>query len=118
MDTLQRRILQHQCKHLPTSSAESIPTSATGSACIRRFSAAGAITIGAQRVREKWELQILPEATVNTVPKTTALIIIDVQEGIDHPKHGRRNNPDAETNMARLLDAWRRTGRPIIHVQH
>ena len=48
----------------------------------------------------------------------TALIIIDVQEGLDDPVYGRRNNPDAESNMARLLAAWRRRGRPIYHVQH
>jgi nicotinamidase-related amidase len=49
---------------------------------------------------------------------TTALIIIDVQDGLDDPKFGARNNPDAETNMARLLADWRARGRPIYHVQH
>src|SRR5437762_6945818 len=29
-----------------------------------------------------------------------------------------RNNPNLEKNIARLQAAWRRTGRPIIHVQH
>jgi len=48
----------------------------------------------------------------------TALIIIDVQEGLDDPKLGKRNNPDAESNMARLLADWRARGRPIFHVQH
>ncbi len=48
----------------------------------------------------------------------TALIIIDVQAGLDEPHLGQRNNPDAETNMARLLSAWRTNGRPIYHVQH
>lgn len=52
------------------------------------------------------------------LPLRAALIIIDVQEGIDDPLHGRRNNPDAEEKMARLLAAWRETGRPVIHVQH
>lgn len=47
-----------------------------------------------------------------------ALIIIDVQEGIDDPALGRRNNPAAEANIARLLAAWRASGRPIFHVQH
>lgn len=47
-----------------------------------------------------------------------ALIIIDVQDGLDAPGWGQRNNPDAEANMARLLDAWRRTGRPLFHVKH
>jgi nicotinamidase-related amidase len=48
----------------------------------------------------------------------TALIIIDVQDGLDDPRLGKRNNPDAESNIARLLADWRRRGRPIYHVQH
>lgn len=31
---------------------------------------------------------------------------------------GARNNPDAERRIAALLAGWRRTGRPVIHVQH
>jgi nicotinamidase-related amidase len=48
----------------------------------------------------------------------TALILIDVQDGLDEPRLGKRNNPEAESNMARLLAAWRAAGRPIYHVQH
>lgn len=48
----------------------------------------------------------------------TALIIIDVQDGLDDPALGKRNNPDAESNIARLLAVWRKRGRPIYHVQH
>lgn len=48
----------------------------------------------------------------------TALMIIDVQEGLDDPRLGKRNNPDAEENMARLLAEWRKQARPIYHVQH
>jgi nicotinamidase-related amidase len=47
-----------------------------------------------------------------------ALLVIDVQQGLDDPKYGRRNNPDAERVMARLLAAWRSAGWPVIHVQH
>jgi nicotinamidase-related amidase len=47
-----------------------------------------------------------------------ALLIIDVQRAIDHPSWGRRNNPQAEEHIGRLLSAWRRTGRPIFHVRH
>ena len=46
------------------------------------------------------------------------LIIIDVQKAIDHPCWGRRNNLDAEANIGQLLDVWRSTQRPIVHVRH
>jgi nicotinamidase-related amidase len=46
------------------------------------------------------------------------LLIVDVQQGLDHPKFGVRNNPQAEQNMARLLKLWRGKKRPLIHIQH
>lgn len=49
---------------------------------------------------------------------TTALLIIDVQDGLDEPRLGQRNNPDAERNMARLLAAWRAARHPVFYVQH
>jgi len=52
------------------------------------------------------------------LPRDAALLVIDVQKAIDHPSWGERNNPDAERNIAALLDAWRRTNRPIYHVRH
>lgn len=48
----------------------------------------------------------------------TTLLIIDMQQGMNHPKLGRRNNPDAEQQMLALLQAWRLAGRPVIHVRH
>ena len=48
----------------------------------------------------------------------TALVVIDVQQGLDEPRLGARNNPDAEQHMAELLAAWRVARRPVIHVQH
>ena len=48
----------------------------------------------------------------------TALIVIDVQVGFDDPKWGIRNNPDAEQNIANLINHWRDKSRPVIHVQH
>lgn len=48
----------------------------------------------------------------------SALILIDQQQGIHHPKLGPRNNPQAEERIAELLEHWRAMGRPVIHVQH
>lgn len=53
----------------------------------------------------------------------TALLSIDVQYGVDDLQHwggprGRRNNPQTEENIARLLDAWRRRSFPVFHTQH
>ncbi|MBE0669941.1 MAG: cysteine hydrolase [Anaerolineales bacterium] len=50
--------------------------------------------------------------------QNTALIIIDVQRGFDEPVWGKRNNPQAEDNIAKLLDAWRKHRRPVFHIQH
>ena len=47
-----------------------------------------------------------------------ALLLIDVQQGLDDPRWGARNNPDAEQQIGALLAAWRRARWPVIHVQH
>ena len=47
-----------------------------------------------------------------------ALLIIDVQKGFDDPFWGKRNNPDAESNIAVLISAWRNKNLPIIHIRH
>lgn len=48
----------------------------------------------------------------------TALLLIDVQNHFDDPAQGRRNNLNAEENMATLLNLWRKSNRPVIHIQH
>jgi nicotinamidase-related amidase len=55
---------------------------------------------------------------VTILPPNAALVSIDVQQAFDLPRWGSRNNPEAEANIARLLAAWRETGRPIFHVHH
>ncbi|MBT8362912.1 MAG: cysteine hydrolase [Desulfobacterales bacterium] len=47
-----------------------------------------------------------------------ALVVIDVQKGLDEPRWGKRNNPGAEANIALLLSSWRREYLPIVHIKH
>lgn len=55
-----------------------------------------------------------------TFRSTPALVIIDVQKGFHEieARGGRRNNPDAVANMARLLGAFREQELPIFHIRH
>lgn len=55
---------------------------------------------------------------VSMISANAALVVIDMQNGINRPTLGRRNNPDAERNIGVLLEAWRATQRPIVHVRH
>lgn len=53
----------------------------------------------------------------------TALLLIDVQQGVDVLSHwgganGRRNNPAAESHMAKLLAAWRKNKLSVAYTQH
>lgn len=47
-----------------------------------------------------------------------ALIIIDVQKGFDFDYWGKRNNPQAEENIAKLIALWREKNRRLVFVQH
>ena len=57
-----------------------------------------------------------PGSTMNT--EIPALMIIDMQKGMADASAGPRNNPDAEGNIAALLDAWRRADARVVHVRH
>ena len=46
---------------------------------------------------------------------TATLMMIDIQVAGDDPSLGRRGQPEAEANAARLLAHWRSLGNPIIH---
>ncbi|WP_350023669.1 cysteine hydrolase family protein [Pseudomonas protegens] len=52
------------------------------------------------------------------LPASTALMLIDQQQGILQPRLGPRNNPEAQVRMLELLAHWRARGWPVIHVQH
>jgi nicotinamidase-related amidase len=55
--------------------------------------------------------------TIELAPDSV-LIVIDVQQGFEDPVFGKRDNPDAEANVARLIDAWTASARPIVRVRH
>ncbi len=46
------------------------------------------------------------------------LMIIDMQRGMREVPMSSRNNPNAEQNIAALLEAWRSKEATVIHVRH
>lgn len=51
--------------------------------------------------------------------KPAVLLLIDYQKGFEAIAAGaHRNNPEAEANALRLIQAWRDARWPIIHVRH
>lgn len=55
---------------------------------------------------------------MNRPRDSAALLVVDVQRGLDSPRYGARNNPGAERRIAELLAAWRSASLPVVHVQH
>jgi nicotinamidase-related amidase len=55
-----------------------------------------------------------------TKPHDAALILIDIQKGFEDIDYwgGHRNNPEAETNAAKLLHFWRQHNLPVFHCKH
>ncbi len=60
---------------------------------------------------------------INRFDESTALLLIDVQTGVNVLEHwggptGRRNNPDAEDRMRDLLGAFRTADLPVVFTRH
>lgn len=53
------------------------------------------------------------------ISSNAALIVIDVQQTFDdHGYWGNRDNPEAESNILRLVDHWQNRGLPLVMVTH
>ena len=55
--------------------------------------------------------------------KSTALLLVDVQEGVNDVKYyggpsGKRDNDNAKENMRCLLTEWRRLGKQVAFTRH
>ena len=86
---------------------------------LRRFSVARGRGLRAERHSRSRLLgpRAAPAVTMR-LPADATLIVIDVQEAIDDPRWGPRNNPGAEDDIASLIARWRAEGLPLIHVRH
>lgn len=53
------------------------------------------------------------------IAENAALVVIDVQQGFEEVEYwGVRNNPEADGNIAALIDAWQTSGRPVVFTRH
>lgn len=55
---------------------------------------------------------------MNISNEKTALLVIDVQRGFNAPSWGRRDTPQAESNISKILKIFRNSELAIYHVQH
>ena len=55
---------------------------------------------------------------MSKVAPNSVLVIIDVQKGFSDSRWGKRNNPDAEKMMKKVLEEFRKHGLTVIHVRH
>ena len=57
---------------------------------------------------------------MNLLAKSPALLLIDIQKGLDDEAYygGNRNNKDAEQKAAKILNTWRSLNLPLFHIQH
>jgi len=53
-----------------------------------------------------------------TLGQDTALIVLDVQKAMDHPRWNAKNNPGYADVIAKLLAAFRAADLPVIHIRH
>lgn len=53
-----------------------------------------------------------------TLAADTVLVLIDLQQGFDHPAWGPSHNPACEPNCERLAHAWLDAHRPLVVVRH
>lgn len=63
------------------------------------------------------------EFMIEKFDETTALLLVDVQKGVNEVKYyggpsGKRNNHSAEENMRCLLAEWRRLGKRVVFTRH
>lgn len=64
------------------------------------------------------ELKTNKKSSVPSIPNDAVLIVINAQNGLLDATNEGRNNLEAEKNIARLLEYWRKKNRRIVHIKH